>query len=531
MEEQDQAWIQPIPSPWRDVLLQAISQVQRELFFICPFLKEQVITDLKTTLQTRVSSTPLRVRVLTRVLPDDLLVGASDLSALQQLLRWPQELPGSSVELRAIDKVHAKVWLIDNAQAIIGSGNATPSGLDRNLEYGVAITNAKIVARVWQDWELWWNRAGMVNEQLLEQMQNWLIDSRQQLQKLETARREILRTIGPAPRIGQHLFPRARQPETAPTVSGHTTPATPPDTSSPTPAAALPIEPGPNRLAEARQAYIAPETLTVSPTYLLAALRWVYPFPLDEAASQVAPSTQEFIRLTWNRDIQQITLTSANGQRRSEASIPARGEDTGTPWAITLNLQDVRTLTHALRRFNRGANLGGSAKEITQLELYSSGSSWSLNVQDDATWSFSFAATQTNPPPAFPHLQAPISRLTGIEQQDLQNMLTQQTVTTTTWLRLASFGPTFSLTFSANVPDHPTHVISLSADQSQLIGPSLTLQLATSALLQALLGGVSVAVSRWSIEIDRDAKAMQFVPETEDEIVRVWRHHLWHVGE
>lgn len=510
MEEQESTQIVPIPSPWRDVLLQAISQVQEELFIICPYIKEEVVTALKTTLQASQGSRPadLRVRVITRVNGDELLAGSSDLSALQQFLRWPRELSGSSVELRAIPNIHAKVWIIDDARAIVGSGNATPSGLDENLEYGLAVTDPVIVARVRQDWESWWNQAERVNAQQLEDLQERLTRHSQQLQEIEKARREILRTLGPTPRIGRHLTPRTRQSTS--TLASSTEPAL-------------------SRVAEDRQVYTTREIITAPPVHLRAALQWVYPFRRDRQAPNVTLPEREFIKLTWDRDALQLTFTWANGQRRSEASIPARRGDTGTSWAITLDLDSAQSIVSHLVQWERAARWGGSAGKDPQLSLSYWITHWNLEIQRGSRAYTGIRVTQTNPPPAFPHLQAPISRLTSIEHQALQDVLAQQPASAeTTWFRLARAGSIVSLTFSASLSDNPAHVISLPATQSQLAGPPIVLQLATADLQQAILRDPTI-VNRWSIEIDRDAKAMQLVPEVDNEVVGRWRHHLWHV--
>src|SRR5258708_35413690 len=114
--------VTPIPSPWRSILLEALHQTRQRVFMICPFSKEPIINVMRDALLSRaaVPGIPLEVRVITRVRPDDLLVGASDIAAFQQFLRWPQILPGSSAELRAIDNVHAKVWICDSDLAIVG---------------------------------------------------------------------------------------------------------------------------------------------------------------------------------------------------------------------------------------------------------------------------------------------------------------------------------------------------------------------------------------------------------------------------
>src|SRR5260221_665292 len=149
--------------------------------------------------------------------------GASDIAAFQQFLRWPQILPGSSAELRAIDNVHAKVWICDSDLAIVGSGNATPSGLDDNLEYGMLISEPEVVAQILRDWDTWWEKASVVEESSLEELRLWLEQENKALQEIEVQiqekRKEIERKIGKAPRIGRRII---LHPETGKLLASRT---------------------------------------------------------------------------------------------------------------------------------------------------------------------------------------------------------------------------------------------------------------------------------------------------------------------
>ena len=57
-----------------------------------------------------------------------------DLAALRRLF---EASPASRVV--SLSHLHAKVYVADEAAALVGSANLTRSGLDRNLEYGVLL--------------------------------------------------------------------------------------------------------------------------------------------------------------------------------------------------------------------------------------------------------------------------------------------------------------------------------------------------------------------------------------------------------
>jgi phosphatidylserine/phosphatidylglycerophosphate/cardiolipin synthase-like enzyme len=143
----------PVTSPWLDTLLDALSRIQNTLLMVSPYIKDNAIAAIEQALISRASqqNRGIEIRVITRVNPNDFLSGASDIAALQQLLNWPIRMPGSTIEMRAIPNVHAKVWVCDRQLAIIGSGNATFPGLNSNLEYGLAVSDPQLVEHILSD--------------------------------------------------------------------------------------------------------------------------------------------------------------------------------------------------------------------------------------------------------------------------------------------------------------------------------------------------------------------------------------------
>ncbi len=154
---------EPVRSPWRERLLEALAHVQHDLLMVGPYIKDDVIRLLRDELAAHSNPQPLAVRVITRALQEDFLSGASDIAALQHLLTWPAELAGTSVEMRIINNVHAKVWVFDASLAIVGSGNATFPGLEDNLEYGLAIAEPRLIEQILRDWQEWWEQASPVD--------------------------------------------------------------------------------------------------------------------------------------------------------------------------------------------------------------------------------------------------------------------------------------------------------------------------------------------------------------------------------
>ncbi len=77
-----------------------------------------------------------------------MLAGSMDLDVLTEIA---EQLP--CFELTHLPGIHAKVYVADCKMAVVSSGNLTEPGLQRNVEYGVALCGEKIVREIRSDFE------------------------------------------------------------------------------------------------------------------------------------------------------------------------------------------------------------------------------------------------------------------------------------------------------------------------------------------------------------------------------------------
>jgi phosphatidylserine/phosphatidylglycerophosphate/cardiolipin synthase-like enzyme len=86
------------------------------------------------------------VSVVTDLSRDNMLCGATDVSALADIVRaWP------ATTVRFLPSLHAKVYVADERRAIVTSGNMTDAGLLRNFEYGVLFDDGDTVRAIKND--------------------------------------------------------------------------------------------------------------------------------------------------------------------------------------------------------------------------------------------------------------------------------------------------------------------------------------------------------------------------------------------
>ncbi len=103
----------------------------------CDRVRERVLASRLTEFQ---------LCILTDLSRDNILSGATDVSALACLLRaWPR------AEVRFLPSLHAKVYVADESRAVVTSGNLTDSGLLRNFEYGVLFDDCETVRTIKSD--------------------------------------------------------------------------------------------------------------------------------------------------------------------------------------------------------------------------------------------------------------------------------------------------------------------------------------------------------------------------------------------
>ncbi|MGB8348361.1 MAG: hypothetical protein WCD86_25995, partial [Ktedonobacteraceae bacterium] len=69
MEGEHLPQVEPLRSPWRERLIEALAQVRRDLLLVGPYIKDNVVALIGDALLARPDQRSLSVRVITRILP------------------------------------------------------------------------------------------------------------------------------------------------------------------------------------------------------------------------------------------------------------------------------------------------------------------------------------------------------------------------------------------------------------------------------------------------------------------------------
>ncbi len=132
-------------SPWVDTFDTFANSITRSAILVSPYITPEPLERLSRYLTAAKSVT---VEVLTNLAVDSMIQGATSPRAL---VAFSKSVP--SVRVRHLPGLHAKVYVADRHLAIVTSANLTKGGLYQNYEYGVQITNPKMVRRIVEDVE------------------------------------------------------------------------------------------------------------------------------------------------------------------------------------------------------------------------------------------------------------------------------------------------------------------------------------------------------------------------------------------
>lgn len=138
--------IRLVDTGWDHELDSALQADHSALRIVCPFIK------LRTAERLLRLGVPSPLLVLTRFRGNDFYDGVSDLDALRLLLEH-------GAIIRGVRHLHAKLYLFGDTRALITSANLTEAALLKNLEFGCAVDEPRMLSTCLQYFNGLWQRA------------------------------------------------------------------------------------------------------------------------------------------------------------------------------------------------------------------------------------------------------------------------------------------------------------------------------------------------------------------------------------
>lgn len=137
--------VELLRSPWDTRFDRLLTEARSSLVLCSPFIGRGPCERISCKVAPN-ANRGFEISVLTDLSRDNILSGSTDVAALSELVK---AVPLTTV--RFLPSLHAKVYIADEKQAIVTSGNMTDNGLVRNFEYGVFFSELEKVRAIRQD--------------------------------------------------------------------------------------------------------------------------------------------------------------------------------------------------------------------------------------------------------------------------------------------------------------------------------------------------------------------------------------------
>ncbi len=131
-----------IKTPWKNDFLKLVSDSKLSIKITSPYIKENVCDEM--LLAKKESS---KLEIVTSFKIANIHSGSLDIEALQKIIN-------KKGLVKNLSKLHSKIYLFDDKQVIISSGNLTNGGLLNNFEYGIYSDDKFFVSKVIEDFEV-----------------------------------------------------------------------------------------------------------------------------------------------------------------------------------------------------------------------------------------------------------------------------------------------------------------------------------------------------------------------------------------
>lgn len=175
-------------SPFRTHVQEVLWSARRDLFIATPYIKLSEAEWLCNQVSDTRFGNSLRLRILTDIRSINILTGSLDVAALRTC---QTKIP--HCEVINLPRLHAKVYIADEHCALVTSANLTPSGLDSNWEYGIAVTDPAAVRGIRQDLEQYASLGNPLSRGKIHQLETVANELRVEYEAVQRSQKAHLR--------------------------------------------------------------------------------------------------------------------------------------------------------------------------------------------------------------------------------------------------------------------------------------------------------------------------------------------------
>jgi len=125
------------PKGLSDCLIDLFRKASQEMYIVSPFVGMEIVDQILDVINKK----HIRVELITTMKKQDIQIMLQDLLAIERLLE-------SGVNIRRLNKLHAKVIVVDKSIGIVGTFNMTFEGVYENYEISVVIEEPSLVKKL-----------------------------------------------------------------------------------------------------------------------------------------------------------------------------------------------------------------------------------------------------------------------------------------------------------------------------------------------------------------------------------------------
>lgn len=153
-------------TPSLQFLLDMVSSAENEVIIVSPWIK---VSTLKKIIDVAGKDRNIKWKVLARGKHKDFCEEFSDIEAFQLMIE------NDCFDLRAIKRLHAKVYIVDRKSSLVTSANLTDGGMEINLEVGIASQDAIETSELIREIDKWFDDATPLDGKWLKEQQRKLL--------------------------------------------------------------------------------------------------------------------------------------------------------------------------------------------------------------------------------------------------------------------------------------------------------------------------------------------------------------------
>lgn len=134
--------IKVLTTPWKEEFLKLVNKSKISIKITSPFVKYDICREMLLA-----KNRQTRINLITSFKLMSIYSGALDIKALEEIIN-------NNGKIKNYPKLHSKIYLFDDEEAIITSSNLTVGGMTKNFEYGIYIDDSEVVKKISMDFHL-----------------------------------------------------------------------------------------------------------------------------------------------------------------------------------------------------------------------------------------------------------------------------------------------------------------------------------------------------------------------------------------